>query len=75
MRDLNLNAVRLEGKIENDHFFDLADQMGIMVLAGWCCCDQWENWSEWDQENERIAGESLSDQLRRLGYADWQQHG
>ena len=66
VRDLNLNAVRLEGKIENDHFFDLADQMGIMVLPGWCCCDQWENWSEWDQENERIAGESLRDQLRRL---------
>jgi len=66
VRELNLNAVRLEGKIENDHFFDLADQMGIMVLPGWCCCDQWENWPEWDQENERIAGDSLRDQLRRL---------
>jgi exo-1,4-beta-D-glucosaminidase len=66
VRDLNLNAVRLEGKIENDHFFDLADEMGIMVLPGWCCCDQWENWPEWDQENERIAGDSLRDQLRRL---------
>lgn len=66
VRDLNLNAVRMEGKIENDHFFDLADQMGIMVLPGWCCCDQWENWPEWDHETERIAGESLRDQLRRL---------
>jgi exo-1,4-beta-D-glucosaminidase len=66
VRDLNLNAVRMEGKIENDHFFDLADQMGIMVLPGWCCCDQWENWTEWDKENEHIAGESLRDQLRRL---------
>jgi exo-1,4-beta-D-glucosaminidase len=66
VRDLNLNAVRLEGKIENDHFFDLADQMGIMILPGWCCCDQWENWPEWNQENEGIAGESLRDQLRRL---------
>ncbi len=66
VRDLNLNAVRLEGKIENDHFFDLADQMGILVLAGWCCCDQWENWPTWDKENERIAGDSLRDQIRRL---------
>ena len=66
VRDLNLNAVRLEGKIENDHFFDLADKMGILVLPGWCCCDQWENWPAWDKENERIAGESLRDQLRRL---------
>jgi exo-1,4-beta-D-glucosaminidase len=67
VRDLNLNAVRMEGKIENDYFFDLADRMGIMVLPGWCCCDQWENWLEWDQENDHIAGESLRDQLRRLG--------
>src|SRR5581483_6580963 len=66
VRDLNLNAVRMEGKLENDHFFDLADQMGIMVLPGWCCCDQWENWPEWDHETERIAGDSLRDQLRRL---------
>lgn len=66
VRDLNLNAVRMEGKIENDHFFDLADQMGILVLPGWCCCDQWENWPEWDTETERIAGDSLRDQLRRL---------
>jgi len=66
VRDLNLNAIRLEGKIENDHFFDLADQMGILVLPGWCCCDQWENWPAWDKENERIAADSLRDQLRRL---------
>lgn len=66
VRNLNLNAVRLEGKIENDHFFDLADQMGILVLPGWCCCDQWENWPAWDKESEHIAGDSLRDQLRRL---------
>ena len=66
VRDLNLNAVRLEGKLENEHFFDLADQMGILVMAGWCCCDQWENWPTWDKENESIAAESLRDQIRRL---------
>jgi len=66
VRDLNLNAVRLEGKLENDHFFDLADEMGIMVLPGWCCCDQWENWSAWDKENELIAANSMRDQIRRL---------
>ena len=57
VRDLNLNTVRLEGKLENEHFFDLADQMGILVMAGWCCCDQWENWPAWDKENELIAGD------------------
>ena len=66
VRDLNLNAVRMEGKLENDHFFDLADQIGILMMPGWCCCDQWEHWSSWDAETERIAGESLRDQIRRL---------
>ena len=66
VRDLNLNAVRMEGKLEDDHFFDLADQMGIMVLPGWCCCDQWENWPVWDQENEHVAGSSMRDQIGRL---------
>ena len=66
MRDLNLNAVRLEGKLENDHFFDLADQMGILIMPGWCCCDQWENWPAWDKETETIAAASLRDQIRRL---------
>ena len=66
VRDLNLNAVRMEGKLENDHFFDLADQMGILVLPGWCCCDQWENWPAWDKESELIAGNSMRDQIRSL---------
>ena len=30
VRDLNLNAIRLEGKLENEHFLEL--------------CDRWESW-------------------------------
>jgi exo-1,4-beta-D-glucosaminidase len=66
VRDLNLNTIRMEGKIEDDHFLDLADEMGILVLAGWCCCDQWEQWSNWKKENYTVAAESLRDQIRRL---------
>src|SRR5580700_7451625 len=66
VRDMNLNAVRLEGKIEDDHFLELCDQYGILVLAGWCCCDHWEKWQEWSAEDETIAAESLRDQLRRM---------
>ncbi len=66
VRDLNLNTVRLEGKLEDTHFFELADEMGILVMPGWCCCDQWEHWPTWDAENEWIAAESLRDQIRRL---------
>jgi exo-1,4-beta-D-glucosaminidase len=66
VRDMNLNTVRLEGKIEDDNFFRLADEYGILVMAGWCCCDHWEQWSKWDDEDHLIATESLRDQIRRL---------
>ena len=66
VRDMNLNAVRFEGKLADDHFLELCDRYGILVMAGWCCCDHWEQWQQWDQEDETIAAASLRDQLRRL---------
>lgn len=66
VRDMHLNTVRLEGKLIDDRFFDLADQMGILVLAGWCCCDQWEQWPRWSDETREIAFASERDQIRRL---------
>jgi exo-1,4-beta-D-glucosaminidase len=44
MLDMGLNTVRLEGNQEHPELYDLADQMGLMVLAGWECCDKWEGW-------------------------------
>ena len=66
VRDMHLNAIRLEGKIETDYFFDLCDRYGILVMAGWCCCDQWEMWDKWNPENYTVAAASLRDQLHRL---------
>jgi exo-1,4-beta-D-glucosaminidase len=66
VRDLNLNTVRLEGKLMNEHFFETADRMGILVMPGWCCCSFWERWKDWKPEDYRIAGESMRDQARRL---------
>jgi exo-1,4-beta-D-glucosaminidase len=66
MRDLGLNTVRLEGKLESRAFYDLADKYGILVMAGWCCCDMWERWNEWGDEQTRIAQASLRDQVRLL---------
>ena len=66
VKDMNLNAVRFEGKLEDEHFLEVCDRMGILVLAGWCCCDHWEKWKDWDKEDEVVAAESLRDQLRRL---------
>src|SRR5260370_41184030 len=63
---MNLNKNRLEGKVENDEFFEKADQMGIMVMGGWCCCDHWEHWDKWKPEDYDIAAASLGDQIRRV---------
>ena len=42
--DMGMNTVRLEGKQEHPELYELADRMGVMVLAGWECCDKWEGW-------------------------------
>ena len=64
--DMHLNTIRLEGKLETETFFSLADQYGLLVMAGWCCCDQWEHWADWTPENHQVATASLRDQLLRL---------
>lgn len=65
-KDLGLNTIRLEGKLESDEFFDLADREGILIMAGWCCCDHWEKWGNWKPEDRTIAAKSLEDQAMRL---------
>src|SRR6185437_5207821 len=66
VEDLNLNTLRLEGKMETDDFFHLADVKGILVMAGWCCCDHWERWQTWTPEDHAIATASLRSQMLRL---------
>lgn len=66
VRDLGLNTVRLEGTMETEHFHDLADKMGILIMPGWCCCSIWEEWTKWTPEHKTIAQESLRSQLIRL---------
>jgi exo-1,4-beta-D-glucosaminidase len=66
VRDMHLNTIRLEGKLETENFFQLADQQGILVMLGWCCCDQWEHWEDWTPENYSVAAESLRSQMLRI---------
>ena len=66
VRHLHLNTIRLEGKMETDDFFNLADEQGILVMAGWCCCDIWEEWDKWQPDNHKVATESLRSQALRL---------
>jgi exo-1,4-beta-D-glucosaminidase len=69
--NLGLNTIRLEGKLENQRFFDLADRLGIMVLPGWECCDKWEAWSAtgaapWDEADMKVAQASMASEARLL---------
>jgi exo-1,4-beta-D-glucosaminidase len=66
VREMGLNTIRLEGKLETDLFYDLADEYGILTMPGWCCCSHWERWAQWDDEDYRVAPASLRDQLLRL---------
>ena len=66
VRDMGLNTIRLEGRIDREEFFDKTDRLGILVMPGWTCCDAWEKWSNWKQEQHKIAGESLRSQIRIL---------
>ena len=66
VQDMGLNTIRLEGKLETKEFLDLADERGILVMAGWCCCDHWEHWPNWKPQDFTIAEQSLRDQIYRL---------
>ncbi|TBR36486.1 MULTISPECIES: glycoside hydrolase family 2 protein [Dyella] len=69
--NLGLNTIRSEGKLENQRFYDLADQHGIMILAGWECCDKWESAAKtggepWSAADETVAQESMASEARLL---------
>ncbi|MFZ0055589.1 MAG: hypothetical protein WAL09_12380, partial [Pseudolabrys sp.] len=66
VQDMNLNTIRLEGKIESDEFFKLADEKGILIMAGWCCCDLWEKWDEWKGDQLAVGSASVRSQSLRL---------
>lgn len=66
VKHMNLNTIRLEGKLGSEDMFDLADQMGILIMAGWCCCDHWEHWDKWTPKDHEIANASLYSQISRL---------
>jgi exo-1,4-beta-D-glucosaminidase len=65
--DMGLNTLRLEGKQEHPQLYALASELGIMLLAGWECCDKWEGWTfnsegtgeKWTAADYRIASLSM----------------
>jgi len=66
VRDMGMNTIRLEGRLDRDEFFEKTDQLGILVMPGWTCCDAWERWKNWNGDQNRVAAASLRDQITRL---------
>ena len=71
VRNLGLNTIRSEGKLENERFYELADRDGIMILAGWECCDKWESAAKtggapWDAADVQTAKNSMASEARLL---------
>jgi len=66
VKDLGLNMLRLESKIASTRFVEKADELGIPLMYGWMCCNQWEKWQQWDDEDRRVAQESLRSQINML---------
>jgi exo-1,4-beta-D-glucosaminidase len=66
VRDMGLNTIRLEGRIDREEFYEKTDRLGILVMPGWTCCDAWERWNSWKQDQRKIAAESLRSQIRVL---------
>ncbi|MFG2788081.1 exo-beta-D-glucosaminidase [Streptomyces sp. NPDC048419] len=71
--DLGLNTIRLEGHLEPDEFFDLADRYGILTLPGWECCDKWEgqvnggeSGDKWTDADYPVAKASMAAEAARL---------
>ncbi|MEU2716687.1 sugar-binding domain-containing protein [Streptomyces sp. NPDC007205] len=71
--DLGLNTIRLEGHLEPDEFFDLADRYGLLTLPGWECCDKWEGQvnggetgDKWTDADYPVAQASMAAEAARL---------
>ena len=65
-KDLGVNMLRLESKIASARFVEQADELGIPLMYGWMCCNQWEKWQQWDAEDRRVATDSLRSQIEVL---------
>lgn len=75
VRHMNLNTVRLEGFWgSSKRLFDLCDEKGILLMIGWTCHWEWENYCHRPQEDyllirsdeEEFQAKSFADQVRWL---------
>ena len=66
VKDLGLNNIRPEGKLESDDFYAKADAYGVLITPGWMCCDRWQASKSWSPAERAIGRASMATQARRL---------
>ena len=74
VRDMNMNTVRLEGFWgTSQSIYDLCDELGLLLLAGWSCHWEWEEYlgapcdphygGITSEENIKLISKSFNDQV------------
>ena len=74
VRDMNMNTVRLEGFWgTSQSLYDLCDELGLLLLAGWSCHWEWEEYlgapcdphfgGITSEENIQLISTSFADQV------------
>ena len=74
VRDMNMNTVRLEGFWgTSQSLYDLCDELGLLLLAGWSCHWEWEEYlgapcdphfgGITSEENIALIAQSFADQV------------
>jgi exo-1,4-beta-D-glucosaminidase len=66
MKQGGLNTIRLEGHLGSEYMWELCDREGILIMAGWPCCNHFEHWKDWKPGDLFVAVESLRSQLLKL---------
>jgi len=66
LEDMGLNTIRFEGNFGSDNLWELCDQEGILIIAGWTCDSFWEEYNSWTDRTKIIADESFKSLLRRF---------
>src|SRR5438477_1476393 len=66
MKALGINTIRLEGHLMPDDFYQQMDAAGMLVNAGYQCCDFWESgtYSSADQATYQLSAQSIGQSLR-----------
>ena len=66
LKFMGLNALRMEAPRGSDYVFERCDELGILVMVGWCCGYPFESWKDWTSHTADIAEASWHDQIVNL---------